>query len=511
MKSRFYHLLLAAPVLFIWVSAWCYLAVEWSENDQYRFGFALPPLAIYLACRNWPGRLSHGTKSWFIFYLLAWPLLVLAELLRLSDPLWRLTGALWLAGATLLTVGYFAQLGGWPLVRRMIFPIGFLWVGLPWPVPLENQIIQALTRIVAATTTTLMNFAGIAAVQRGNTVELTNHVVGIGTACTGIESFQASLMVSLFLSGLMRLRWGASFALVIAGFLCSLVVNLGRIVLITWSVHSVGYENHTLHDWIGGIATLLIFALILFAAVGLRTNQAVRPVRQTPQRNWAPSETEFAWYRSAFLGLAFLGIPWLANLSLGSGGQTASIAQPRWQIVTDSLPAAWSSQGWDPTSEEKNALRFSSWNGRHIITSDGLWANIVHLFWGINHAMPSTAFYHTPALCMPSAGWQEIRGPEPVELVAFGNSVPFVSYLVGRDLDRVCVLQYLRRGQDEEPFLPVSSQNRLDRLKEVWGSKSESVSEEILIYLPDLGSDTSNTKFANEIILQLLKPVSATR
>jgi hypothetical protein len=87
MKTRFYHVLLASPILFIWIWTWRYLATEWSENEQYQFGFAVPPLALYLAWQNWPSSLSRGTKSGIFLYFLSWPVLLLAEMLRIrSSP-----------------------------------------------------------------------------------------------------------------------------------------------------------------------------------------------------------------------------------------------------------------------------------------------------------------------------------------------------------------------------------------------------------------------------------------
>jgi exosortase len=509
MKTRFYQVLLASPILFIWIWTWRYLAAEWSENEQYQFGFAVPPLALYLAWQNLPSSLSPGTKSWILLYVLAWPLLLLAEMLRLTDPLWRLTGGLWMTGATVLTIGYFAQLDSWVLVRRMIFPLCFLWIALPWPTPLENQIIQTLTGTIAAATTAFMNLAGVAAVQRGNTIELANLLVGIGTACTGIESFQASLMVSLFLVGLMRLGWGRGLALVIAGFACSLFFNLCRVLVLTWSAHRLGHENQAVHDWVGAVATIFIFGMILLIALWLRRRSTAQPIERTPQLKLLQLEpVGFAWYSSALFAFAFFCIPWIVSLSLGADARTVSPVQPRWQMENSNLPVGWSFHIWSPTSEQKSALRFSRWSACQIRTADGLWSNIVHLFWGIGHGLPSTAFYHTPALCMPSAGWHVLRDPEPFELVAYGKTIPFVRYLLERDLDRVLVLQYLSRGQDQDPFLPASSYGRLDRLKHLLGRSRQPVNEEILIYLPDLGSDVSDTRFANQIFLQFLKPVT---
>jgi exosortase/archaeosortase family protein len=390
----------------------------------------------------------------------------------------------------------------------MVFPLCFLWLGLPWPVPLENAIIQTLTRTIAAATTAFMNLTGVAALQRGNTIELANLVVGIGTACTGIESFQASLMLSLFLVGLMRLCWGAGLALVMAGFVCSLFINLCRVLVLTWSAHRLGHENQAVHDWVGGAATIFIFAMILLIALWLR-QRAARPIERTWQLKLLPPErVGLACYSSALFAFAFFCIPWIAGLNLAPDAGTVSPGPPRWQMENGNLPAGWSSHIWSPTSEQKSALRFSQWSACQIRSPDGLWSNIVHLFWGMGHRLPSTAFYHTPALCMPSAGWHVLRGPEPFELVAYGKTIPFVRYLLERDLDRVLVLQYLSRGQDQDPFLPASSYGRLDRLKYLLGRSRQPVNEEILIYLPDLGSDVSDTRFANQIFLQFLKPVT---
>jgi exosortase len=509
MKLRLYHALLAVPVLFIWVWIWLYLASEWSANEQYRFGFAVPPLAFYLAFRNWPVSMPEGTRSWILFYVIAWPVLLLAEMLRLSDPLWRLTGGLWMIGATLLTLGCLAQLGGWFLVRRMAFPLCFLWVGLPWPMPLENQIIQTMTRIVAAATTTIMNFAGIAALQRGNTIELANQVVGIDAACTGIESFQASIMASLFLWGLMRLRSVAGLMLVAGGVICALFLNLCRVVVITWSVHALGHENPAVHDWVGGLATILIFGTIFFIAKCLDRRDARSNFDSAIVVSSSGSTPGIGRWASAVTSVVlFLGIPFLGGWLSGMTEPTKLSDQPRWQIKTDRLPEEWTARALDPTSAEKGVLRFSHWAALQIRTSDGLWANIVHLFWNRSLGMPSIAFYHTPALCMPSAGWQAVGEPRTIKLERDGKQLRFADYVLVRDQDQVVALQYLVRGDQSEAFHAESrtKSNRFSRFAQLWQHSSEPVREEILIYLPYVGSDEASTKFAQAVFSTVVQP-----
>jgi len=510
MKSRYHQLLLASPVLLSWIWTWHHLASEWAVNEQYQFGFAVPPLGIYLAWRNWPSALLPGPKKGFLLYWIAWPILLLAELLRLEDPFWRLTGCLWMFGATLLTLGYFHQLGGWLLARRTVFPLGFLWLGLPWPMPLENGVIQTLTHSVAAATAAILNLGGVAALQRGNTIELSAQVVGIDAACSGIESFQASLMASVFLWGLMRLRPLAGLGLVASGLACSLVVNLGRVLVLTYAAHFLRSQNQVVHDWIGGVATLIIFGTIFLLARWLQ-QRSLQPASDHPARiSSPPFPTNIVhWSAAAVSTVLFLAIPFFAGLICGSPEQIASSQQPLWQIDTSNLPARWSVHTLDPTNVEKSMLRFSQWAALEVRTSDGLWASVVHLFWDRNRAMPSMAFYHTPALCMPSAGWQTIGEPESVEFKVDGNPVNFVRYALRQDSKQVSALQFLGRGKRSDSFFvaSVTGKDRWDRMAELWRGLRDPVNEEILIYVPE-SSAGADMGFANELFSKLFKPRS---
>ena len=509
MKSRFYHVLLASPLLFTWLLTWRYLGSEWSNNEQYQFGFAVPVLGLYLAWRNWPHPVPPGSNKGFALYFLAWPVLVLAELLRLADPLWRLTGALWMTGATLVTLGYLIQLGGQGLVRKLIFPLCFAWLGLPWPMPLENQLVEALARFVTGATTAILNLAGVAALQRGNTVELSHQIVGIDAACSGIESFQASIMAAVFLWGAMKLRVRAGITLLVAGIACSIGINFCRVLFLTYMAYMSNTQSQTIHDWVGSVASALIFAAIFLVARSLRDRKPQREsepfLYDTPLRD---KKGALAWPGAALLSAGFLSIPLIASFVHGPENRTLLSREPLWQIDTRHLPSGWIARELEPTGPQRSMLQFSRWTGFQVRAPDGRWANIIHLFWAGDRGIPSMAFYHTPALCMPAAGWELIGEPQPFYLKAGGESVSFVSYLFGQDADRVLVLQYLIRGQRSDPFLVDSmiSSDRLGRLAQLRRNSREPVREEILIYLPRLDSDSSDAKFAVEIFSRVVKP-----
>jgi exosortase/archaeosortase family protein len=301
-------------------------------------------------------------------------------------------------------------------------------------------------------------------------VELSRQIVGIDAACSGIESFQASLMASVFLWGAMKLRVRAGLTLLVAGMACSIGINFCRVLILTYLAYVSGGQNQTIHDWVGGAASALIFAAIFLVARSLRDRKPQQeselPLYDAPLRD---KKVALAWPGAALFCVGFLSIPLIASFVLGPENQTLLSPEPRWQIDTRHLQSGWIARELEPRGPQRSMLQFSRWTGFQIRTPDGRWANVIHLFWAGDRGIPSMAFYHTPALCMPAVGWQLIREPEPFYLEAGGESVPFVSYLLSQDAERVLVLQYLVRGQRTDPFLIDSMINgdRLGRLAEL--------------------------------------------
>ena len=201
-------------------------------------------------------------------------------------------------------------------------------------------------------------------------------------------------------------------------------------------------------------------------------------------------------------------IPFSARVIAGVGNERESARGPHWRIDLNDLPAGWSAREFSATPTQAAMLRYTEWAGFHVRTPDGLWADVIHLFWGTGHGMPSIAFYHTPALCLPATGWQMIGEPEPVELHVHGDRVGFVRYLVQQEDYRMMALQFVSRGARIDPFLVASApaKGRLERFAELWRGSRDPVNEEILLYLPEPGSGNAETVFAGEVFSKLFKP-----
>jgi exosortase/archaeosortase family protein len=150
----------------------------------------------------------------------------------------------------------------------LLFPLLFFLVAVPWPTVVEGPLIQWLTRANAACGIELLNLLGVPAVQHGNLIEVGSGVVGIDEACSGIRSFQATLMISLFFGQLYRLTVGQRILFVLAGFGLAFAFNVGRTTLLTWVAARDGVAAiDRWHDTAG--VTILVACFISLYLLGL--------------------------------------------------------------------------------------------------------------------------------------------------------------------------------------------------------------------------------------------------
>ena len=271
---------------YLWFVLINQLRVLWALEPQYSYGWAVPFLCAYLVYLAWergqkaesnPVKYKmqfHGPRPVkysgslhrprttedrrqttaifhlpssihvFLFALLAF-LYLPVRLVQAANPEWSLVSwglALVVIGLTLWFL-YFNT----PTLQRfnlsfrdLIFPICFFGVAVPWPTVIEDPLIQWLTRVDTRATVELVGWLGIPALPHGNVIEVATGMVGISDACSGIRSFQATLMISLFLGELYRLSGVRRTVLCLGGFAMSFLFNLVRMSVLVWVAASKG-------------------------------------------------------------------------------------------------------------------------------------------------------------------------------------------------------------------------------------------------------------------------------
>ncbi|MBE0545465.1 MAG: exosortase/archaeosortase family protein [Verrucomicrobia bacterium] len=214
------------------------LGAQWSAYEQYNYGWAVPLLGAYLFWLRFgtrpPAETPRRTGLALAVVGLAALLFLPTRLLHEANPVWRLTSLLWTLEIISLTLAMLYLVGGVRWLRHFAFPVAFFVVAVPWPSGLESQLIQTLTRWNTTTTIEILGLLGVPAVQHGNVIEISTGVVGVDEACSGIRSFQATLMIALFLGEMYALSLPRRVVCLVAGFALSFLFNVGRTGLLTW-------------------------------------------------------------------------------------------------------------------------------------------------------------------------------------------------------------------------------------------------------------------------------------
>ncbi len=454
--SREALLLLVFFLGLLWALLINHLRVEWSLNPQYGYGWGVPFLCLYLLWQkiqkssvSGPGavignqKLESGGKppegggrhpasrfSNFSLLLLLGCALLYAptHLIEESNPEWRLVSwalALEVVGLTLLLI--YVVLGAtW--LRRLAFPIAFFLVAVPWPTVVEGPLIQGLTRADAGATVELLGWLGIPAMPHGNVIEVATGEVGIDEACSGIRSFQATLMLSLFLGEWYSLTRPLRLLLVVSGFALSFVFNLARMSVLVWvAAHHGVTAIAQWHDPTG--VTILLacfFALLGFATFLARKQIFVQPATTaTSPAEVSPSKRRL--------------VPLLLTLIIWFGVVEISVeAWYRWHEMRMPSATLWT-MSWptnNPTfktavlpDRTRQLLRYDE--GRSVAwVADEIEWQAVFLRWNPGRTAVHLAQNHTPEVCLTSAGHQLKTISDRTWFEAGGLRLPFIVYAV---------------------------------------------------------------------------------
>jgi exosortase len=427
-----------------------------------------------------------------IFPLLAatagWLLFAFGEMLRLHDPLWRMTGGMLVAGATLLSVAWLAHRGGAALLRREAFALAFAWLALPWPMPLEKAATSGLLGVLTSAVVALLNFAGLAALQHGNIIEVSSGLIGMEDACSGVHSLQAGLMASVFLGEYFRATVPARAGLVAAGGLIMTLMNFLRVLVLAVVAARPGADAASWHDWAGGTATVLAFgALALLASRlrGSRTGEAVI----TDVKQYEPSSLRAGGLAVA---AAFLLAPFVVASVFSPAPGAAPLASPSLRIRATPPPDGWKISTGLTTNRQQALLQFSEARLASVRTPDGIEAHVLRLFWKPGATMPLFAYLHTPALT----------------LTVHGRHIVCTAYRFVQENETLTAVQALFcNGEARLATGGTPDAGRVRRVMDLWeGMSRPGMNEELLLYMPATSNTARQQQTATEILETVFEP-----
>ena len=427
---RLYPLLVAVVFLALWFVCCRYLSAEWSFNEQYNYGWFVPFFAAYLFWERWsdrpaPATPAHKLTATFSI-LFAGALLLPLRVFEIGSGDWRPLGWIHATAVITITLSIIYLSGGKSWLRHFSFPVLFFFVAVPWITPIETPIVQGFMRIIATASAETLALLGIPVHVQGNLLSLPNGVVGVSEACSGVRSFQTSLMIGLFFGEVKRLGFRPRLVLLAGAVAIGLVANFFRASILVWiaSRNGVGAIGHW-HDFLGYAIVVVVFLGTMWMASRWKGN---RPPEQAVAAALDVSTSPWLLPRSLFVAL----LVWIIAVEVGAefwyrAHEQNSIARPSWSVRWPESATNYREIKVD--SDVRNMLRFDS--GREVrwtssenqSSSTPSILNYLFFFrWNPGSGTILRARAHRPDICLPAAGWRQ-TGEARLETFPVGNNL----------------------------------------------------------------------------------------
>jgi len=423
-----------ATLALLWGYGVFRLGTLWYSNPDYTFGWFVPLLVGCLAWERWKRRPApvppEGTTGPFLVAAVLVLVMLAASLFLEVVPNWRLAGWTFALAMLGITFAVVYLVGGRSWVNHFMFPALFFLVAVPWPGRIEVPLIDLLSQGNAVISTAVSNSIGVPAIRRGVLIQTGGGLAGIDDACSGIRSFQSSVMIALFLGELLSYGLFRRFFFIVSATVLAFGCNIIRTVYLVHVCDSKGKEAiEASHDPAGfTILGVTLLALLALAWI-FRTKSREQP--RAPMRAWEHTDpgasTPLSQRTSVVLvttvilsGIASLHI--VMQLWFGPGEKAAfERSQAGFQFLPPSDMPGFQKRQVSPKIAQ--ALRFSEGDLLEWSDSAGRAWKCYNLRWSTPRngyeAMVSTlqARAHAPEYCLVKAGMlmQQNSGKHPHE------------------------------------------------------------------------------------------------
>jgi len=235
------------------------LVNQWIDDPDMGHGFFVPIVSGYIIWQRRSQLLAIKTKP------SGWGLLIVAW-----GAIQMIIGVL---GTELFTsrtafvvtvIGVVTTLGGKPLLRALAFPLALLFLMVPIPAVIYNQLTFPLQMLASRLAAGALGMLGIPVLRDGNILELANGRLSVVEACSGIRSLLSLTFLSLVYGYFFEKKTWIRVVLFLATIPVAILANGGR-VTVTGILYEVRPElaEGFFHESTG-LVIFFVAAVILF-------------------------------------------------------------------------------------------------------------------------------------------------------------------------------------------------------------------------------------------------------
>jgi exosortase/archaeosortase family protein len=332
-----------------------------------------------------------------------------------------------------------------------------------------------------------LGWLGIPAVQHGNLIEVHTGTIGVDEACSGIRSFQTSLMVSLFFGELYGMSRWRRLLLVPSGFILAMGFNICRVLFLAVVAAKKGVAAISqYHDQAGIMITLVCTAGLWGLAVLFSRKKIRAPDSPAPEAIRSLAVNNVKTRLSILRRLGFALLLWLATVDAGAELWYRTVEShvapgPKWSIVFpidnptfETLPIS---------ADTANLLRFDEGKQAAWNEADGSQWEAFYYTWRPGRVSGYLAKRHTPEICLPAAGTQLISGPKLTIMNVKSVELPMRSYVFSTDGGPIYVFQCRWEAGVARGAYVEKESSRFNLIRGIWagrGNKGQKVLEIVI-------------------------------
>ena len=239
-----------------------HLLGQWWSDPNFSHGFFVPLFSIFVVWQERDRLRRLPTKpSWFGLVIVAFGMCTLI--------VGQMGAELFLARTSLLVVlaGLIILFHGWIVFRALLFPWAFLFLMVPMPAIVFNQITFPLQLLASRVSAATLPLFGVPILREGNVIHLPSMALEVAEACSGIRSLMSLITLSIIYGYLLEKRLWVRCLLAIASIPIAVAANSLRIIgtgllVQYWDPEKAEGYFHASWGW-------LIFVISLILLYGL--------------------------------------------------------------------------------------------------------------------------------------------------------------------------------------------------------------------------------------------------
>lgn len=250
--------LLTALTLWLYWPTLVRLFLQWGNDQNFSHGYFVPLFSGFVIWQE-RERLARIElrPSW------SGALLVFLGLCELT--LGQMGVELFLMRSSLLIVlaGLVVLFAGWSFFRGVFFAWAFLFLMIPIPAIVFNQITFPLQILASKVAAGILPWFGVPVLRQGNVMVLSSQILQVAEACSGIRSLMSLVTLAIIYGYLMEKRLVIRYVLALASVPIAVAANSFRIITTGlmvqyWDPEKAEGYFHTSWGWIVFVISLLM-------------------------------------------------------------------------------------------------------------------------------------------------------------------------------------------------------------------------------------------------------------